>query len=77
MIPGIIDLAQIEGVKMNRKHKWKPAGVCENKYCEARCDLCGRHEPNIILSADWCDGNGIDRFWKELNTLRDCPGSRK
>ena len=56
------------------KHKWQPAGVCENKYCEAECSVCRRHEPNAILSADWCDTNGVVRFWEKLNKLDDCNG---
>lgn len=58
------------------KHKWKPFGICEHKYCEARCEICGRREPRKISSSDWCDTEGLSKFWGQLIALDDCPGKK-
>ena len=61
------------------KHRWEPAGVYENKYCEAECAVCHRHVPDTDTggTADWCDTDGLMKFWEKLNKLNDCPGKKR
>lgn len=56
-----------------RKHQWVPFRVCENKYVEAYCILCGAHE---CAKADFCDSENISAFWRHIEKKRDCKGKR-
>lgn len=56
------------------KHKWKPSGIAENKFCEATCAICHKLAPFKIKSAHWMDTDGIMRYWEKLEKLNDCSG---
>lgn len=61
------------------KHKWKPVGFRQWKYCEAECIVCSRAVPDTDTggSAFWCDTDGLVKFWEKLNKLNDCKGNNK
>lgn len=56
------------------KHLWQTAGLCENKFTEARCCKCGKQE---CSGADFCDTEKQAEFWKRINKLTNCSVSGK
>ncbi len=54
---------------LGKRHKWKPSGIAENKYVEARCSICS---VQVCSGANFIDSKKINNFWKELRKRKDC-----
>lgn len=51
-------------------HHWMPVGSGAEKFTVAQCTKCNISE---YSGKDFCDTEGLAKFWVGLKKRRDCP----
>ena len=74
-IPSEINDTDLDVVKRRlaglpyQAHDWVPLDAGETRFNAARCSKCDTIE---YSGKDFCDTDGISRFWIKLRSRRDC-----